>query len=62
MVVDEQFGINLVEFMVHTRVSPQKKMMGSLLFRVKAVGAIPLAHISGPLMDIVVPFEGPPAG
>ncbi|OCH87325.1 mannosyltransferase [Obba rivulosa] len=41
--VDEHFGINVVEFM--------------------AAGAIPVAHASGgPLLDIVVPFEGEPTG
>ncbi|KAM6494268.1 mannosyltransferase [Amanita muscaria] len=41
--VDEHFGINVVEFM--------------------AAGMIPVAHASGgPLMDIVVPYEGGPTG
>jgi len=41
--VDEHFGINVVEFM--------------------AAGMIPVAHASGgPLMDIVVPYEGEPTG
>ncbi|KAJ7592987.1 mannosyltransferase [Mycena floridula] len=41
--VDEHFGINVVEFM--------------------AAGAIPVAHASaGPLLDIVVPFQGGPTG
>ncbi|TBU41410.1 mannosyltransferase [Dichomitus squalens] len=41
--VDEHFGINIVEFM--------------------AAGAIVVAHASGgPLLDIVVPFEGEPTG
>lgn len=41
--IDEHFGINVVEFM--------------------AAGVVPLAHASGgPLLDIVVPYEGKPTG
>ena len=41
--VDEHFGINVVELM--------------------AAGLIPLTHASGgPLLDIVVPYEGEPTG
>ncbi|KIJ54528.1 glycosyltransferase family 4 protein [Sphaerobolus stellatus SS14] len=55
--VDEHFGINVVEFMAS----------GSLslipLYMIIAAGLIPVAHASGgPLNDIIVPRNGKPTG
>jgi alpha-1,2-mannosyltransferase len=61
--VDEHFGINIVEFMVRffsysLLVWPCENSLFS-----QAAGIIPVTHASGgPLNDIVVPFEGQPTG
>jgi len=59
--VDEHFGINIVEFMVRFQ---QIRSIGyPELYAHQAAGVIPLAHKSGgPLVDIIVPFEGLPTG
>jgi len=59
--VDEHFGINIVEFMVRFQ---QIHSIGyPELYAHQAAGVIPLAHKSGgPLVDIIVPFEGLPTG
>jgi alpha-1,2-mannosyltransferase len=59
--VDEHFGINIIEFMVclHLLFS---WVPGMTIFA-KAAGIIPIAHASGgPLRDIIVPFNGKPTG
>lgn len=59
--VDEHFGINIVEFMVNTALFLQKNL--DLRLCGKAAGVIPLAHSSGgPLADIIVPLEGQRTG
>jgi alpha-1,2-mannosyltransferase len=62
--VDEHFGINIIEFMVclHLLFSWVPDM--TTHFRIaKAAGIIPIAHASGgPLRDIIVPFNGKPTG
>lgn len=51
---DEHFGINVVEFMV---------WLGKRQTNVKAAGLIPVVHASaGPLLDIVVPYNGQRTG
>ncbi|KAH7874708.1 mannosyltransferase [Lentinula edodes] len=60
--VDEHFGINVVEFMV---IIIPLHSLPSLLTNgtVQAAGLIPVAHKSGgPLQDIIVPFQGQPTG
>lgn len=60
--VDEHFGINVVEFMV---IIIPLHSSSSLLTNgtVQAAGLIPVAHKSGgPLQDIIVPFQGQPTG
>ena len=58
--VDEHFGINVVEYMV--RPPPWFFFLFHsqfVLFLTKAAGVIPVVHASaGPLNDIVVPFNG----
>ena len=62
--VDEHFGINVVELMVRSGLC----IAGRFLFLknfgyIQAAGVIPVAHASGgPLRDIIVPFEGEPTG
>ena len=59
--VDEHFGINIVEFMVRQN-RPDPFILGSNQL-VKAAGAIPVTHASGgPLKDIVVPVDGKRTG
>ena len=58
--VDEHFGINVVEFMVGW--SNLYTLLGANQ-SIKAAGAIPVAHASGgPLKDIVVPVDGKRTG
>ena len=60
--VDEHFGINIVEFMVCTFFSSSEDM-DDLNLCAQAAGVIPLTHKSGgPMTDIVVPFEGQNTG
>lgn len=60
--VDEHFGISVVEFMVCSH------YYGSLhtnwlMLLIQAAGVIPVAHASaGPLLDIIVPVNGEPTG
>ncbi len=57
--VDEHFGINVVEFMacVTSTSCPHN------LISHQAAGVIPVAHASGgPLQDIIVPYNGEPTG
>ena len=59
--VDEHFGINVVEFMVSyaCRITPLFVLMAVC----QAAGVIPVAHASaGPLLDIIVPVNGQPTG
>lgn len=59
--VDEHFGINVVEFMVCIFCVSPFSLDGSC--RPQAAGVIPVAHASaGPLNDIVVPVDGQPTG
>ena len=59
--VDEHFGINVVEFMVWS-VAYRLTLLGANKY-IKAAGAIPVAHASGgPLKDIVVPVDGKRTG
>jgi alpha-1,2-mannosyltransferase len=60
--VDEHFGINVVEFMVS---GVFFSLLGAVLivFLSQAAGVIPIAHASGgPLKDIIVPFNGENTG
>ena len=57
--VDEHFGINIVELMVSFLLNLLRL---SLMFQ-KAAGIIPVVHPSaGPLLDIVVPYKDEPVG
>ena len=61
--VDEHFGINVVEFMVRQTVPLRSHMdlRGNQI--VKAAGVIPVTHASGgPLKDIVVPVNSKRTG
>lgn len=68
--VDEHFGINVVEFMVCVvgavlrspcTLSHAKPLLVAFLWQ--AAGLIPLSHASaGPLLDIAVPVDGKPTG
>lgn len=65
--VDEHFGINVVEFMVGTNcpnaIDTKECLMGLLLPSIQAAGVIPIVHASGgPLHDIVVPVDGQRTG
>jgi alpha-1,2-mannosyltransferase len=54
--VDEHFGINVVEFMVCPII---RLFLPTLTNVAQAAGVIPIAHASGgPLKDIIVPYEG----
>jgi alpha-1,2-mannosyltransferase len=58
--IDEHFGINVVEFMVNKNPAIPKL---SLLNLRQAAGVIPVSHASGgPLNDIIVPFNGERTG
>ena len=61
--VDEHFGINVVEFMVR-QIAPLHPLPDLKAHRlVKAAGAIPVVHASaGPLQDTVVPVDGKRTG
>lgn len=55
--LDEHFGINIVEFMVSCNLVSLSDIDG------QAAGLIPIVHASaGPLMDIVVPYNGQRTG
>lgn len=60
--MDEHFGINVVEFMVH----PLSLSFYTLQLTcpdIQAAGLIPVVHASaGPLLDIVVPFHNQHTG
>ena len=71
--VDEHFGINVVEFMVRhflvfrspfrLNFLPPSSFLPSFLIFHQAAGLVPLSHASaGPLLDIIVPFESQPTG
>ena len=63
--VDEHFGINIIEFMVclYMVLSLLGSPSNAFVRVVKAAGIIPVAHASGgPLCDIIVPFNGKPTG
>lgn len=58
--VDEHFGINVVEFMVSILCPPFVSMGVSLTLQCasQSAGLIPLVHASaGPLLDIVTPYD-----
>ena len=56
---DEHFGINVVEFMVRTK-THVRHVADTMR---QAAGLIPVVHASaGPLMDIVVPYNGQQTG
>lgn len=59
--VDEHFGINVVEFMVRFTSGLASLHIKAPLSQ--AAGVIPIAHASGgPLLDIIVPLDGEPTG
>ena len=59
--VDEHFGINIVEFMVSLNHTRYLFICNILLLQ--AAGVIPVTHASGgPLTDIVVHYNGEPTG
>ena len=59
--VDEHFGINIVEFMVSLN-RTRYFFIRNFLF-LQAAGVIPVTHASGgPLTDIVVHYNGEPTG
>ena len=61
--VDEHFGINIVEFMVRQSFLLHKSSDIRPNSLVKAAGAIPVTHASGgPLKDIVIPVDGKQTG
>ena len=62
--VDEHFGINIVEFMVSGVFSYFPRLATVLILSLsQAAGVIPVAHASGgPLKDIIVPFNGENTG
>lgn len=72
--IDEHFGITVVEFMVSRLSGPSTSRHASVRHRfaeayspcdhfLQAAGLIPLAHSSaGPLLDIVVPYDDLPTG
>jgi hypothetical protein len=61
--VDEHFGINVVEFMVSGAFFSLGLGPVLIVFLSQAAGVIPVAHASGgPLKDIIVPFNGENTG
>ena len=61
--VDEHFGINVVEFMVSGAFFSLGLGKVLIVFLSQAAGVIPVAHASGgPLKDIIVPFNGKNTG
>lgn len=61
--VDEHFGINVVEFMVSSLRLLRSGYLPITLLAAQAAGLIPVTHASGgPLNDIVIPFNGKPTG
>lgn len=65
--MDEHFGINVVEFMVRLLPPPPLIYTPQLtcgdLPKIQAAGLIPVVHASaGPLLDIVVPFHNQRTG
>lgn len=61
--VDEHFGINVVEFMVSGAFFSLCLGTVLIVFLSQAAGVIPIAHASGgPLKDIIVPFNGENTG
>ena len=62
--VDEHFGINIVEFMVSGVFLYFRYLAPVLILSLsQAAGVIPVAHASGgPLKDIIVPFNGENTG
>ena len=59
--VDEHFGINIVEFMVRQNHHSSFALRPNQL--AKAAGVIPVTHASGgPLEDIVIPVGGKRTG
>jgi hypothetical protein len=61
--VDEHFGINVVEFMVSGAFFSLGLGTVLIVFLSQAAGVIPVAHASGgPLKDIIVPFNGENTG
>ena len=61
--VDEHFGINVVELMVRFLPLRDQALFFTNFGYIQAAGVIPVTHASGgPLRDIVVPFEGQPTG
>lgn len=61
--LDEHFGINVVEFMVRSLVKYICWMTKTSLILAQAAGVIPVVHASaGPYMDIAVPFKNKPTG
>lgn len=58
--VDEHFGINVVEYMVTIAIIHTEHI---LTIPLQAAGLIPLAHASaGPLLDIIVDYKGSKTG
>ena len=61
--VDEHFGINVVEFMVSGAFFSLGLGKVLIVLLSQAAGVIPVAHASGgPLKDIIVPFNGKNTG
>lgn len=60
--IDEHFGINIVEFMVCFRPFMSIEFL-TMNYSLQAAGLIPVVHASGgPLLDIVVPHNDEPTG
>lgn len=61
--VDEHFGINVVEFMISGAFFSPSLGTVLIVFLSQVAGVIPVAHASGgPLKDIIVPFNGENTG